>query len=130
MVISAEQFKQKANRVILIPGFSSSDEPIEIKVKSISIMGLISNKKIPNPLMPAVEKLFKIGANSTNIAEVEKTTEDNILELTELLAFICEKTMVEPTYDEIGEYLTEDQMLAIFEMTQNTVNQLIPSNNK
>lgn len=130
MAISKEQFIQRASREIYIPGFSETDEPIEIRVRALSVVALMANKKIPNQLMPAVEQIFKIGASSTNIQEADKVAEENLLELTEFLSFICKEAMVEPTFDEVGEYLTEEQMMSIFEATQTSTKQLIPFNNQ
>lgn len=129
MAITAEQFIQKSYRNILIPGFNIGDEPIEIRVRTLSLMNMISRKSIPNPLMPAVNKLFKLGGKVTE-EEAEKIAVDNIDEMTEFLGFICDKAMIEPTYDEIGEYMTQEQVMAVFSSTQGTVNNLTPFRNE
>lgn len=123
MAISVEQFIQKSQREILIPGFSVGDEPIEIKVRTLSIVNMLSRKTIPNALMPAVEKLFKLGGNVTE-EQAEAIATENIDSMVEFLAFICDKAMIQPTYEEVGEYMTEEQMMAVFNSTQGTVNSL------
>lgn len=124
MAITVQDFKNRAEREILIPGFYAGDEPIPVKVRALNILGMLSNKKIPNNLMPAVESLFKLGGGPKKQEEVEEIATENMAEMSQFLGFICDKTLVEPSYSEIEEYLTQDQILAIFNSTQQTVNEV------
>ncbi|HBI91859.1 MAG TPA: hypothetical protein DDY58_05180, partial [Terrisporobacter glycolicus] len=62
-VINAEQFKSKATRVVEISGFEEN-EKIEVRIKSMSLLTMMNNGKIPNELLGVVQKLFNEGANS------------------------------------------------------------------
>lgn len=128
MGITADQFKSKAIKEVLIPGFEVGDEPIPIKVRTLNMMSIVGNKSIPNSLMASVQKVFKLGGASQEKAE--EMALDNIESLVELLVYICDKAMVEPKYSEVGEYLTQEQMMAIFNFTQGTVNTLMPFRNE
>lgn len=124
MAITVQDFKNRAVREILIPGFYAGDEPIPVKVRALNILGMLSNKKIPNNLMPAVESLFKLGGGDKSQEEIEEIATENMVEMSEFLGFICDKTLVEPSYKEIEDYLTQDQLLAIFNSTQQTINEV------
>ncbi len=56
-IITLEQFKSKAHRIIPIPGFSKDSEPIYIQIKSTGIMNLLANGRIPNTLLGKVTEL-------------------------------------------------------------------------
>lgn len=89
------------------------ETPFVCKLKRPSMLGLVANGEIPNPLLNAAYILFN-GA---------KTTKDiiNMKEQKELLTIMAKAAMVEPTYadlDEIGLELTDTQLLEIYNYTQ------------
>ena len=89
------------------------EEPFVCKLKRPSMLGLVANGDIPNPLLNAAYILFN-GA---------KTTKDviNMKEQKELLTIMAKTAMVEPTYDDlekIGLELTDAQLLEIYNYTQ------------
>ena len=89
------------------------EEPFVCKLKRPSMLGLVANGDIPNPLLNAAYILFN-GA---------KTTKDviNMKEQKELLTIMAKTAMVEPTYDDlekIGLELTDAQLLEIYKYTQ------------
>lgn len=89
------------------------DEPFVCKLKRPSMLGLVANGDIPNPLLNAAYILF----NGV------KTTKDviNMKEQKELLTIMAKAAMVEPTYDDlekIGLELTDAQLLEIYNYTQ------------
>ena len=85
------------------------EEPFVCKLKRPSMLGLVANGDIPNPLLNAAYILF----NGV------KTTKDviNMKEQKELLTIMAKAAMVEPTYDDlekIGLELTDAQLLEIY----------------
>ena len=89
-----------------------NEEPFICKLKRPSMLGLVANGDIPNPLLNAAYILFN-GA---------KTTKDviNMKEQKELLTIMAKAAMVDPTYDDlekIGLELTDAQLLEIFNYT-------------
>lgn len=124
-IITAEQFKNKAVSVIPIPGFDEG-ETFEIKVKKLSIVGLMSSGKIPNSLMKVVKDAFE-GIKSSNSAEDgESAVMDKAGEIGKLLDIVCREAMLEPTFDDVKDVMNDAQKLAVFEFTQGGVEEVRP----
>lgn len=123
-ITSFEQFKQKAFKEVDLPGFEEG-EVVTVRLRKVSILSLASSGKIPNSLMGVVNQLFgKAGKASEE--EVAQTSMEHLTEMSKLLNIIAESALVEPTYSEIGEYLTDEQKNAIFEFSQSGVKQVTP----
>ena len=124
-IITAEQFKNKAVSVIPIPGFDEG-ETFEIKVKKLSIVGLMSSGKIPNSLMKVVKDAFE-GIKSSNGAENgESAVMDKAGEIGKLLDIVCKEAMLEPTFDDVKDVMNDAQKLAVFQFTQGGVDEVKP----
>lgn len=121
-VISIDELKKLAEgELVELPSFKS-DEKILVKLRRPSMMQLVKMGKIPNDLLVEANKLFAQGTGGV----VSKGIDDpNTLSKTvDLIECICEEAFVEPTYKEIREAgikLTDSQLLAVFEYTQNGV---------
>lgn len=128
-VISAADFRDRAVRIIPIPGFSDKDEPIHIKIRSTGVMNLVSSGRIPNTLLGKVTQLFgetetvaKDSVKLNDITDSQKKdalnklngSENGLNDMAALMKVFAEATMVEPTYAEIGEYMTDAQLMAVF----------------
>jgi len=122
MITSAEKFKQSAVQEVEIPG-NEPGEVFTVKLKKVSILAIAGKGRIPNSLMSVVNKLFGMGGKATN-DEVTEASMQHITQMAELLHIIARESMVEPTYDEVGEYLTDDQLEAVFSFTQDGVKKL------
>lgn len=128
-VINAEQFKSKATRVVEISGFEEN-EKIEVRIKSMSLLTMMNNGKIPNELLGVVQKLFNEGVNSKKKKISEKdilSQSDDIKSITMLMDVACKEVLVEPKFEEIEDYLTDVQKTEIFNAAQGPVKQVIPS---
>lgn len=133
-VISAKEFKAKATREIQIPGFDV-DETFTIKIRPMSLLGMIRKGKIDNELLASVLDLFK--SNEQKV-KLNKKAEVNGLEmdvlqhpemlqnLDELMRKVAQEVMVAPTYDEVADYLTDGQLQVIFEEAQGKIQQVKP----
>lgn len=127
-VISAEQFKSKATRIVEISGFEEN-EKIEVRIKSMSLLTMMNNGKIPNELLGVVQKLFNEGANSKKKKISEKdvlSQSDDIKSLTMLMDVACKEVLVEPKFEEIEDYLTDVQKTEIFNAAQGPIKQVTP----
>jgi hypothetical protein len=88
-------------------------------------MGMVKNGKIPNDLLTEANTLFTrgtAGAMNTNI-----TNPDAMKNMFDIIDALCEAAFVEPTYKDIksiGVELTDEQLLAVFNYTQNGVDAL------
>lgn len=128
-VINAEQFKSKATRIVEISGFEENDK-IEVRIKSMSLLTMMNNGKIPNELLGVVQKLFNEGINSKKKKISEKdilSQSDDIKSITMLMDVACKEVLVEPKFEEINDYLTDVQKTEIFNAAQGPVKQVIPS---
>ena len=121
-VITAEQFKSKAVSIIPIPGFGEG-ETFEIKVKKLSIVGLMSSGKIPNSLMQVVKDAFSGIKSSESINDVDASVMDKAGEIGKLLDIVCEEAMLEPKFKDIEDVMNDAQKLAVFQFTQGGVEQ-------
>lgn len=118
-VISAEQFRNKAVSVIPIPGFDEG-ESFEIRVKKLSIVGLMSSGKIPNSLMQVVKDAFA-GIKSSQGEAAEASIMDKAGEIGKLLDIVCKEAMLEPRFDDVKDVMNDAQKLAVFQFTQGGV---------
>lgn len=128
-IITAEQFRQKSFQVIPLPGFGKGAEPIYVQIRSAGVMNLIANGRIPNTLLGKVTELFgetqevtKDSLDMKSITDDQKRkaleklnkSDSGIQDMAELLRVFAEAALVQPTYAEIGEYMTDDQLMTIF----------------
>ena len=96
------------------------EEPFVCVLKRPSLLGLVENGDIPNPLLHAAYILFN-GSNNPK-------DQVNLKEANDLYRIIAKAAMVNPTYEqleEIGLELTDMQLLEIFSFTQIGVQGLI-----
>lgn len=121
-IISAEQFRNKAVSIIPIPGFDKG-ETFDIKVKKLSIVGLMSSGKIPNSLMQVVKNAFAGIKSSTAEDDAEASIMDKAGEIGKLLDIVCTEAMLEPTFAEVKDVMNDAQKLAVFQFTQGGVEQ-------
>jgi len=118
-VISVEEFKARATREVDIQGFTNGEEPITIRIRSLSLMKLVGNGKIPNELMTTAIELFEGKKKSEAVSTAEiMGSNGKLKDMASLIDVICDNAMVEPTFDEIGDLLTDEQKLEIFQHTQ------------
>lgn len=124
-IITAEQFRNKAVSVIPIPGFDEGDT-FEIKVKKLSIVGLMSSGKIPNSLMQVVKDAFAGIKSSANGEDNESAIMDKAGEIGKLLDIVCKEAMLEPRFDDVKDVMNDAQKLAVFQFTQGGVEEVKP----
>lgn len=125
IAITAEQFKNKATRLIDIPGFEDG-ELITVLIKPVSILQMMNNGVIANELLTTVLELF--GENKGKELKPEDIFKDgdSVSILTDMMNKVCQEVLVQPKYEEIAEYLTDEQKQSIFEQSSGT-KQFIPS---
>ena len=118
-VTSIEKLKKIAQgQEVELQGWD--EEPFVCVLKRPSLLGLVENGDIPNPLLHAAYILFN-GSNNPK-------DQVNLKEANELYRIIAKAAMVSPTYEqleEIGLELTDMQLLEIYRFTQLGVKSLI-----
>ena len=104
-ILSVEQLKNMATSIIEIPDFEGTST-IKVRVQKPRLMAMAAQGKIPNHLLGIVNTMMfgnKKEKKEVNIADVAKTYE-----------LYCRACLVEPSYEEIKDIITDDQMIAIF----------------
>lgn len=99
----------KVTSTIEIPSFDVDAEDIKIEVRRPNLIRMMAMGEIPNPLLGAAYAAIN-GYNITKKEENLESEAKRMLELTELYCTIC---MVNPTYEEVDEYMTDEQRMAI-----------------
>ena len=118
-VTSIEKLKQLSQgQEVELQGWD--EEPFVCVLKRPSLLGLVENGDIPNPLLHAAYILFN-GSNNPK-------DQVNLKEMNDLYRIIAKAAMVNPTYDQVveaGLELTDMQLLEIYRFTQLGVKSLI-----
>lgn len=120
-----EMLQSSKGELVDLPGFNS-DERMTVRLRRPSMLQMIKAGKIPNDLLVDANRLFTKGTSGVAESAVINNP-DSLRDMMQLLETICESAFVEPTYQEIkgaGIELTDSQMLAVFEYTQNGVGNL------
>lgn len=99
----------KFTSTIEIPGFDIDDEDIKIEVRRPDIIRMMGKGEIPNPLLGAAYA----AVNGYNITKKEENLEAEAKRLVELTDLYCTVCMVKPTFEEIKDYMTDEQRMAI-----------------
>ena len=125
-IITADQFRSKSEAIIHIPGFDPG-ETFEIKVRKLSLVGLMSSGKIPNSLMKVVKDAFagiKSSSESENVDESEFI--DKAGDIGKLLNIVCKEAMLEPKFVDVEDVMNDAQKMAVFQFTQGGVEEVKP----
>lgn len=108
-ILNISQIKELSQTVLAIPGFSSG-QTVNVKVQRPNILAALSHGKIPNHLLSTVNKMIT-GKSSKEEKEDESSRAKGVAKLYEMYAEIC---LVAPTYKELKEYITDEQLEVIF----------------
>lgn len=124
--ISAAEFKNKATKLINIPGFEPGEE-IQILIKPATLLSMIVGGKLPNELLTAVSELFQ-GPQLSEEEMGKKLLNDrkSMEAFNQMLEQVCTEVMLEPKYIEIKEFMTDKQRQSVFTQATGNVNQLTP----
>lgn len=108
-------------QIVRLPDFAES-QPFYVRLRRPSMLMLAKSGKIPNKLLSTANDLFM-----GNTASEEGYDENFLNNMYEVIDTIVEASLVEPSYDDLkknGIELTDQQLLAIFNYTQEGVNSL------
>lgn len=124
-VISAREFRKKATRIIEIDGFEPG-EKIAVRIKPASLLNLMMSGKLPNNLLGTVNELFE-QKDDTQAMQLFEQDENKIKDIMEIIDLVCEQSLVEPTFEEIKDVITDTQKMQIMAEAQGNVTAAIPS---
>ena len=82
--------------------------------------------KLPNNLLGTVNELFDQDVKSKPMQLFEQD-DNRIKDIMEIIDLVCEQSLVEPTYEEIKDVITDTQKMQIMGEAQGNVNAAIPS---
>ena len=125
--ISIEEFKNRATRLIDIDGFEEG-EKITVRVKSVSLLAMMTKGKLPNELKAVVASLFNTDATKGKTFKADSVEEIAVMQ--QLMDKVCAECLIEPAYSEVEEFLTDAQKTQIFMAAQGNVKAHIPTNEK
>lgn len=123
-VISAREFRKKATRIIEIDGFEPG-EKIAVRIKPASLLNLLMSGKLPNNLLGTVNDLFE-RTEKDKPMELFEQDENKIKDIMEIIDLVCEQSLVEPTFEEIKDVITDTQKMQIMAEAQGNVNAATP----
>ena len=113
---SLQELAQYAKgRLVRLPD-TAEGMPLFVRMKRPSLLDLISQGKIPNPLAGTANSLFMDGSKGLNKADTKQ-----MKELTDILHIFCETSFVEPTYSEmkeVGFELSDELLMFVFNYIQ------------
>ena len=123
MITSIEYLKKVKSYVEKeLPPFADGT-PFTAALKRPSIIDMVCQGRIANPLMPTINTL--IGENSSQSSQ--HNGEENMVEALKFMETIAESCLVQPKLSEVKEYaggLTDEQMFAIYSFAMETTNNL------
>lgn len=105
-ILNIKKLKDMSTTILEIPDFKN-EGTVNIRVKRPSLMSMATQGKIPNHLMGIAAKIAGLNTG--------KQKDTNLKELGQIYELYCRAVMVEPTYDDLKSYITDDQMLNIYE---------------
>lgn len=92
--------------IIEIPDFEGTGT-IKVRVQKPRLMAMAAQGKIPNHLLGIV--------NNMMFPSKKEKKEPNVEEIAKIYELYCRACLVEPSYDEIKDIITDEQMEAIFD---------------
>ena len=107
--------------IVSLPEFREV-QPFVARVRRPSMLVLAKQGKIPNSLLMTANELFSGGGGG-----IDPDNEKLLSEMYDVCMIICEACLIEPSLKDIqdaGMELSDDQIMAIFNYTQNGVKAL------
>ncbi len=104
-----------ATTIIEIPDFEGTGT-IKVRVQKPRLMAMVTQGKIPNHLLGTV--------NNMMFPSKKEKKEPNVEEIAKIYELYCRACLVEPSYDEIKDIITDEQMEVIFDWAMGDVKKL------
>lgn len=120
-ILSIEQLRQMAQLIIDIPNFDGTGT-IKVRVQKPRLMSLATQGKIPNHLMNIA--VTKLTGKKPTTSKKEPSEEEKLKQGTEMIELYCFACLVEPSYNDFQDIMTDDQKLTIFDWSIGNVSAL------
>ena len=109
--ITAEEFLGKATQIIDIHGWEPG-ETIPVKVRRVSMTSLIASGQVPNTLLRHAYK------DSDEFAKTVSNDEEKRAAAIGMVDAVARAVLLEPSWNEVGEFLTDEQKIDLFNYAQ------------
>ena|SRR5699024_5378532 len=109
-IFSVDKLKEMATTILPVPGFNNGDEKINFRVQKPRLMAMAAQGKVPNYLLGVVNDIM-YGPNNEKGKKKENPDPSEIIKTYELY---CRACMVEPSYEEVADFITDEQMATVF----------------
>lgn len=110
-ILSIAKLTEMANPVISIPNFDGTGT-INVRVRKPSIMSMAAKGQIPNHLLGIATETMT-GKPSSKQKPKEPDAIEKLQRITDTYELYAQVCLVEPTYEEFKEIMTDEQKLAI-----------------
>lgn len=123
-ITSISEWREKSQPLVDIQGFEPGDY-LTVRLRVVNLLTLVKTGKIPNALLEEATKLFTGSRDSNGIDEAKLLSNlgdtDGIMQIIDT---VVESAMVEPTYNEVKDFITDAQKMEIFSWTQGGIDSL------
>lgn len=116
-ILNIEELRKMATTIIDIPNFDNTGT-VKVRVQKPRLMAMASQGEIPNHLLGVVNDMM-FGRKKGG-----KKKENKIEDVTKIYELYCRACLVEPSYDEFKDIITDEQMEALFDWAMGDVSQL------
>lgn len=130
-ITSISEWKERSQPLVDIQGFEPG-EYLTVRLKAVNLLDLVQTGKIPNALLEEATKLFTDSKGKSGQIDEAKIISNlgEVNGVMQIIDTVVESAMVEPTYNEVKEYITDAQKMEIFNWTQGGVSSLKPFREK
>lgn len=119
-VTSIDEIRERACQLVELPGWEPG-ETFVARLRRASLLSLVQQGAIPNQLLSVVYKL--IGSEG-QYNPMSDATPEEFGQFVEMMNAVCKAVLVEPTYEDVGDCLSDVQRSAIFLYAQQGVEAL------
>ncbi len=109
-ILSIEKLREMANPIIEIPNFDNTGY-IKVRVQRPKLLKMAAEGKIPNHFMNIAATMI---AGKPREEREKLTDEEYIKEINSAMELYCMACLVEPSYEDFKNILTDDQKATIF----------------
>jgi len=109
--ITAEEFLGKATQIIDIHGWEPG-ETIPVKVRRVSMTSLIASGQVPNMLLKHAY------SNAEEFVDDAKAKAETAAQAMAMVDAVAKAVLLEPSWNEVGEFLTDEQKIDLFNYAQ------------
>lgn len=104
--MTVDEVKVASAPVVELPPFENG-VPLRARLRRASLISLLMSNKIPNDLLAIAHEAMDKGIDPSGFDPKD------LPKLGSLMETMCSAALVEPTWAEVGEFLTDEQLNAI-----------------